>query len=80
MTPQEEPLRIDDLDEAIGAWDINQHGGTWRELSRLLPPDDGLPHIWHTQNWKIEVFPHGKGLTASRRLKITRREVKELTE
>ena len=80
MTPQEEQPRIDGLDEAIEEWYVNPIGATWLGLSRLLPPDDRLPHIWHTQNWKIEVFPHGKGLTASRRLHITRREVKELTE
>ena len=73
MTRQEEWLRIDGLDEAIETWVIDPiQQVTWLGLSRLLPPDDGLPHIWHTQNWKIEVFPHGKGLTASRRLKITR--------
>ena len=77
MTLQEEQLRIPLLDEAIEEWAINPiQQVTWLGLSRLLPPDDGLPHIWNTQHWKIEVFPHGKGLTASRRLKITRLEVK----
>ena len=80
MTPQEEQLRIPLLDEAIEEWCVNPIGKTWWELSLLLPPDDSLPHIWHTQNWQIEVFPHGKGLTSSRRLKITRLEVKEVPE
>ena len=78
MTRQEEWLRIDGLDEAIETWAIDPiQQVTWLGLSRLLPPDDGLEHIWHTESWEIEVFPSGKGLTASRRLKITRREVKD---
>ena len=78
MTPQEEWLMIDGLDEAIETWAIDPiQQVTWLGLSRLLPPDDGLPHIWYTQHWQIEVFPHGKGLTSSRRLKITPLEVKE---
>ena len=71
MTQQAEWLAIDGLDEACESLDQDPNTVTWRDLTQLLPPNDGLRHIWRTQNWELEVFPSGRGVSSSRRLKIT---------